>query len=309
MSYPKELRENTRIDEKTHPVQIFPNRAPQVKPGDMIMYLHWHEHFEIIVMQKGSGIFHIDSQPYEAQPGDVLFVPAGALHVGYSTSEGDTSYLAIVFNSSLFQNWVHDALHTKYVLPYLEGRVQLPVKPALLDPTCVDHYHLLEQAAEEFSAKQPAYQLMVKSQLHMLLTLLSRKFLPQQLPEQATNQYVQNRERFKTLIEYIEVNFAEKQTVADAAKQMNLNIHHFCKMFKKLTGRTFIDYVNVCRVNEAERLLLEGDLSITEVAGQVGCDNSNYFTKMYKKYKGIAPSQLRKSKLPTTKIPLSESFA
>lgn len=309
MSYPKELRENTRIDEKTHPVQIFTNHAYQKKPGDLILYLHWHEHFEIIVMQQGSGMFHIDSESYEARPGDVLFIPAGALHVGYSTCDGDIAYLAIVFNSSLFQNWMHDSLHTKYVLPYLEGRVHLPVMPTLIDPSCADYYYLLEQANSEFTAKQPAYQLMVKSQLHMLLTLLSRKFLPQQLPEQATNQYVQNRERFKMLIEYIEVNFADKQTVADAAKRMNLNIHHFCKMFKKLTGRTFIDYVNVCRVNEAERLLLAGDLSITEIAGLVGCDNSNYFTKMYKKYKGTAPSQIRKQQPEVNKIPLSEPIA
>ncbi|GLX71238.1 helix-turn-helix domain-containing protein [Paenibacillus glycanilyticus] len=309
MSYPKELRENTRIDEKTHPVQIFRNRSHQKQPGDLILYLHWHEHFEIIVMQQGSGIFHIDSESYEAHPGDVLFIPAGALHVGYSLCEGDISFLAIVFNSSLFQNWMHDSMHTKYVLPYLEGHVQLPVKPTQVDPSCADHYYLLEQANAEFTAKQPGYQLMVKSQLHMLLTLLSRKFLPQQLPEQATNQYVQNRERFKSLIEYIEASFADKQTVVDAAKRMNLNVHHFCKMFKKLTGRTFIDYVNVCRVNEAERLLLAGHLTITEIAGMVGCDNSNYFTKMYKKYKSVAPSQVRKLQAETTKIPLSEPIA
>ncbi|TCM98986.1 AraC-like DNA-binding protein [Paenibacillus sp. BK033] len=309
MSYPKELRENTRIDEKMHPVQFFSNRALQKKPGELILYLHWHEHFEIIVMQQGSAVFHIDSESYEAYPGDVLFVPAGALHVGYSLCEGDISYLAIVYNSSLFQNWMQDSLHTKYVLPYLEGRVQLPVKPTLLDPSCADNYYLLEQANSEFKAKQPAYQLMVKSQLHMLLTLLSRKFLPQQLPEQATNRYVHNREQFKALIEYIEASFADKQTVADAAKRMNLNVHHFCKMFKKLTGRTFIDYVNVCRVNEAERLLLAGELSITEIAGRVGCDNSNYFTKMYKKYKGVAPSQLRKQLSDANKIPLSVPIA
>ncbi|WP_435163328.1 helix-turn-helix domain-containing protein [Paenibacillus glycanilyticus] len=309
MSYPKELRENTRIDEKMHPVQIFSNRALQKKPGELILYLHWHEHFEIIVMQQGSAVFHIDSESYEALPGDVLFVPAGALHVGYSLCDGEISYLAIVYNSSLFQNWMQDSLHTKYVLPYLEGRVQLPVKPTRLDPSCADYYYLLEQANTEFIEKQPAYQLMVKSQLHMLLTLLSRKFLPQQLPEQATNQYVHNREQFKALIEYIEANFADKQTVADAARRMNLNVHHFCKMFKKLTGRTFIDYVNVCRVNEAERLLLAGDLSITEIAGRVGCDNSNYFTKMYRKYKGVPPSQIRKQLADANKIPLSEPIA
>ncbi|MFD1907037.1 helix-turn-helix domain-containing protein [Paenibacillus rhizoplanae] len=72
-------------------------------------------------------------------------------------------------------------------------------------------------------------------------------------------------------------------------------LFHFCKTFKKLTGRTFIDYVNFCRMDEAQRLLLETDLTITEISGRVGCDNPNYFTKLYKQYKGLTPSQARKT--------------
>jgi YesN/AraC family two-component response regulator len=56
----------------------------------------------------------------------------------------------------------------------------------------------------------------------------------------------------------------EKLTVEQAAKLVSLNPYHFCKTFKKLTGRTFIEYVNVYRVKEAERLLLETDLNVTE---------------------------------------------
>ncbi|MBB3109757.1 AraC-like DNA-binding protein [Paenibacillus phyllosphaerae] len=294
MTYPKELREMTRLAEKSYPFMVFHNRCDGAKQGQSILYLHWHEHFEIIVMQQGSGIFHIDSQPYEVHPGDVLFVPAGGLHVGYSTCEGDVAYVSIVFNGSLFNDYVHDGLHAKYVQPYLEGRIQLPVNPLLHDSGCAAHYRLLQEAIAEFKAKQPAYQLIVKSQLHLLFTLLARTFLPLQLPERAGSRFMENRERFKTLIAHIEKNFADKLTVDEAAGLLNLNPYHFCKQFKKQTGRTFVEYVNVCRMNEAERLLLEGELSVTEVAGKVGCDNPNYFTKVFKQYKGVTPSQVRR---------------
>lgn len=47
------------------------------------------------------------------------------------------------------------------------------------------------------------------------------------------------------------------------------------------------------RINEAERLLRESDLTITEIAGLVGCDNPNYFTKLFKQYKGMTPRAFR----------------
>lgn len=294
MTYPKELREQTSIADKEHPIHFFFNESRDAKIDQCILFLHWHEHFEIIVMLKGTGIFHIDSQPYEAAPGDVLFVPAGSLHTGFSTCEGDTAYTSIVFNGSLFQHWAHDSIHSRYVLPYLEGRVRLPVKPTLLEPSCADYYPLLDRAAEEFAAQQPGYQLVIVSQLHMLLTYLSRTFLPQQELGKLGRGPIPNEERFKFLIQYVESNLALKHTIDEAAKRLNLNPFHFCKMFKKLTGRTFIEYVNLCRVNEAERLLLETNLSVTEIAGLAGCDNPNYFTKLFKQYKGITPSQYRK---------------
>ncbi|MBC8079392.1 MAG: AraC family transcriptional regulator [Gorillibacterium sp.] len=294
MTYPKELRESTRLEEKTYPFCVFYSQYSNAIINQNIIGLHWHEHFEVIIMQKGTAIFHIDSQPYEVEQGDVLFVPAGGLHVGYSTCNGDIQHTAIVFNSALFNDWARDPMHLKIVAPFLEGHYRFPVWPAKQDPACIAYYSLLEQTMEEYRAKRPAYQLMIKMHLYLLFTHLARTFLPEHEARRSIERYSFNRERFKPFLHYLETNFAEKLTVEMAAKYVNLNPYHFCKMFKRLTGRTFIEYVNVCRMNEAERLLGAGNLTITEVASQVGCDNPNYFTKLFKQYKGSTPSQMRK---------------
>lgn len=294
MTYPKELREATYIADREYPIHFFFNECSGASAGQSILFLHWHEHFEIIVMRQGTGVFHVDSQPYEVGPGDVLFVPAGALHTGFSTCEDDVSYLAVVFNASLFQAWSHDPIHAQFVLPYLEGRAKLPVMPIQHDPSCASYYGLIDQAAAEFRAKAPGYQLVVQSQLYLLLAYLSRTFLPQQRADGARRGPVPNGEAFKALIRHVEENVGERHTIEDAARRLNLNPYHFCKSFKKLTGRTFIDFVNACKVEAAERLLLDTDLSITEVAGRVGCDNPNYFARMFKQAKGVTPSQYRK---------------
>ncbi|MBD2867478.1 helix-turn-helix transcriptional regulator [Paenibacillus arenilitoris] len=293
MTYPKELWENTRLEHKTYPVRLFRNARPDAKPNDCVLYLHWHEHFEIIIMREGSAVFHIDSRPYVADTGDVILIPGGGLHVGYALKEENVRYDCIVLNASLFNDWVHDPVHAQFVAPYLEGRLRFPVKPAEQDNAVLRYYSLLEEAVAELTEKPPAYQLVVKSKLHALFTLLSRTFLERQSGGKTSEPYFANRERFKQLIGWIETCFAEKMSVEQAAKQVSLNPYHFCKLFKKLTGRTFVEYVNVCRMNEAERLLHESSDSIAEIASRVGCENANYFTKLYKQYKGMTPSQAR----------------
>lgn len=296
MTYPQALWENTRLAHKTYPYMLFDNRCPDARMDQNILFLHWHEHFEIIIMREGSAVFHIDSRPYEMDPGDVLFVPAGGLHVGYSRCNGDIQFISIVFNGALFNDWSHDTIHAELVAPYAEGKLQLPVQPDKLNKDCAAHYVLLEQMVREFEAKQPGYPLVIKSHLHMLFTQLARTLLPHQAEGRVSSesQHNLNRERFKPLLRQVEERYAERWTIEQAAKVVSLNPYHFCKMFKKLTGRTFVEYVNMCRMNEAERLLRDTTDTVTEIAGQVGCDNPNYFTKLYKQYKGVTPSQVRR---------------
>lgn len=293
MTYPRDLWENTALENTVYPFQLFQNRCSGTHAGHCILYLHWHEHFELLVMRHGSAVFHVDSRPYTVVKGDVLMIPGGSLHVGYSLVEGDLHYDCIVVNASLFNDWLHDPVHHQFVAPYLEGRLQFPVK------ICRHEEHsgyvaLLEESITELRLRLPAYQLTVKSRLHLFLTLMARENKPSAEKADARGAYFPNRERFKQLIRQIESNLSDKVTVEEAARQVNLNPYYFCKLFKRLTGRTFIEYIHICRVKEARRLLTGTNESVTEIALLVGFDNPNYFTKLYKKHLGITPSMERK---------------
>lgn len=295
MTYPQELREKTDLRNSPYPVNVFHNRFPRAAKGAVVLFLHWHEHLEIIVMTAGHAVFHIDGKPFEAERGDVLIVPAGGLHVGYSAVDGDVEYVSIVFNASLLRSYAaHDPAHAQFISPYLEGDVHFPVKLDRSDENSAPYLALLQQAIQEFKAKELAYELTVKTYLYLLFTLLSRRYLPEARPHKAPALNSRHTDRFKTLLNFMEAHYAEPITVEQAAKLVNLNPFHFCKTFKKATGATFIEYMNLLRMNEAERLLKETDLTVTEIADAVGCGNANYFTKRFKQVKGLAPSQLRK---------------
>jgi len=294
VAYPWSLWENTPLGDKSYPVNFFRNRSPGIKQDEMIMYLHWHEHLEWIVMMEGHALFHIDSHPVEAKSGDILFVPPGGLHVGYNLFDEPVEYVSIVFNASLFSDHASDPLHVQYIVPYLTGAAKLPIKLEA-DSVIAEHiFPVLAQAINLFEQGGTAVPLIVKSSLYMLFIRIASHFHRQADGKKLSSQHSPGLDRFKQLIRYVETHYANKITVEQGARQVNLNPYHFCKTFKKLTGRTFIDYVNLCRMNEAERLLRETDLNVTEIALQVGCGNPNYFTKLYKQYKGVVPTLSRK---------------
>ncbi|MZQ82133.1 helix-turn-helix domain-containing protein [Paenibacillus sp. 5J-6] len=297
MTYPQDLREKTPLWDSNYPIRFYRNRSRMAKKDDTILNLHWHEHFEIIDMRAGKAQFHIDSRPYEASAGDLLFVPAGALHVGYNASDEDVEFVAVVFNASLLRMLHPDPVFERYMLPFLDGRAQLPAKLSASDELGAPFRRLIRESTDEFEQQAAAYELVIKHNFHLLFALLSRQFLPEKFVDKPAP--LRHSESFKPLIQHIEAHLAEPLSVEQAARMVNLNPYHFCKTFKKLTGRTFVDFVNWLRINEADRLLRETEWTVTEIAERIGCGNANYFTKLYKKYKSYPPSEVRRRLLST----------
>jgi len=94
-------------------------------------------------------------------------------------------------------------------------------------------------------------------------------------------------------IRYIEAFCTQPLTLEQVAEQVRLNPSYFCTMFKKETGQNFSDYLIICRVNEAKRLLRESDLRIAQICSAVGYTDYKHFSKVFSKSVGIKPSAYR----------------
>lgn len=82
----------------------------------------------------------------------------------------------------------------------------------------------------------------------------------------------------------------ELQEVADVAIMTK---EAFCRFFKERTGKTFTEYLNQIRIQQACKLLLETDLSISQIAFQVGFQNLSYFNRTFRKLGGSTPKAYR----------------
>ena len=100
-------------------------------------------------------------------------------------------------------------------------------------------------------------------------------------------QYMQKQqEGFEAIEQYIRENYTRQISLADMALHFHMNPVYFCQYFKKKKGITYVQFLNQVRMEEAKRLLQKGELSVEQIAGMVGIENSNYFGRLFKKIDG-----------------------
>lgn len=93
---------------------------------------------------------------------------------------------------------------------------------------------------------------------------------------------------------YIEENYMEEISLGQLAELVDMNASYLSSVFKKETGMTYSEYLILCRVKQASRLLVETNLSIGEIAHQSGYQDARYFSKRFSKQVGLKPSEYRK---------------
>ncbi|HJD02242.1 MAG TPA: AraC family transcriptional regulator [Candidatus Mediterraneibacter excrementavium] len=93
---------------------------------------------------------------------------------------------------------------------------------------------------------------------------------------------------------YIETNYSYPVTVEDIAYYVGISRSHLFRSFQSYMRRSPKDYLTSYRIKQACRLLRETDLSISTIAYSVGFENNLYFSKAFRKQKGVSPSEYRK---------------
>lgn len=76
----------------------------------------------------------------------------------------------------------------------------------------------------------------------------------------------------------------------------NMSNQHFCRLFKAYTGKTFIEFLSLYRLEQSNLLLITTDVPITQIPERTGFCNANYFARVYKNRYGHPPSYTRKNK-------------
>lgn len=95
-------------------------------------------------------------------------------------------------------------------------------------------------------------------------------------------------------IQFMEEHYQEEISLQEVADQLGVTPQHLSKLFKKETGKNYIDWLTHLRIEKAKEILLTGKVSIREVGYLVGIQDPNYFSRLFKKNVGVSPSEYLK---------------
>ncbi|MBE6594612.1 MAG: helix-turn-helix domain-containing protein [Ruminococcaceae bacterium] len=224
---------------------------------------HPIQFYELTLLVRGSLCYFLNGTPVQLQPGDAIFVKKGTHRARPVTGE-PADYVS--FN---FQTEAPPALPT-----HMAGVLEHDV-------------HLILAAADEISSiAETADNTALIHLLQALLLLLIHK--------QETKKIHPLTDK---ILQYLKQNTGRRITLSDIGALTYFSPVYCDTVFKRDMGRSIIDHLLEMRVSEAKALLLEGELSLKEIAERTGFGDSNYFSRIFKKRTGYTPLQYRKHTL------------
>ena len=115
-----------------------------------------------------------------------------------------------------------------------------------------------------------------------------------QIAPSVQNTVYRKNKQIKKVLTKIRNDYSKQLTLDDLANEAQLNKQYFCRAFKQVTGKTPIDYLNYYRIECAAEQLSLSYLSITDIALACGFNDLSYFNRLFKRNKGVTPSNYRK---------------
>uniref|UniRef100_UPI004027EC38 AraC family transcriptional regulator n=1 Tax=Eubacterium sp. TaxID=142586 RepID=UPI004027EC38 len=246
------------------------------------MPFHWHVEYEMIIVKKGQLKLILDGKSFYVNEGESAFISGGVVHGGIPE---ECEYYCIVFDlASLFKDV---ALCSKSVAIFLTNADCFTgVYGAERKQSAI-----MREILYSMQNRDNGYDLNVIGLLWKLLGA----FVSEPVISEGEQINKSQRQKLKDVLSYIRKNIDKNITLEELAQVSGMSPRYFCRVFKSMTGRTPIEYVNYYRIETASQMLITTGESVTDIALNCGFNDMSYFSKMFKKLKGISPSKFRQA--------------
>ena len=161
------------------------------------------------------------------------------------------------------------------------------IKPK--EKSAIHQTYTLNRIWNEYVENGLQNQKLIQAYLIALLCDLNIDYLP--LSNHKNKTAVELTNRFKKLLHQ---NICNSHKVSDFAKMLNISHNHLNKSIKLITQKSPSIWIRETLINEAKVLLFQSDLSIQEIASELGIDDQSYFARLFKKQEGVTPANYRK---------------
>lgn len=253
----------------------------------VMKHSHIHDYYEIYYLMAGTRRYFINHTLYNMEPGDVILVNKGDLHLTTMiSSEHYYERYLMTFNDNFVERVSQNIDRELFMNAFEVKKVHVPVSKRYAFEA------LIHKLSTECERNDEYADFLAYSHMAELIIFLDRCSSHSVVPFDDISVH---EERIQQVCKYI-INYYNQQiTLADISKMAYMSPTYFSKKFKKVTGFGFNEYLNNVRIKMATNMLVETQYSVTEIARFCGYKDSNYFGDVFKKIMGVSPSKYRKA--------------
>lgn len=249
-------------------------------------FWHYHPELELVYVNGGSGKRQIGSHVSYYRNGDLLLIGSNLPHCGFTDGLTKNESETVIQLRSDFLGE-----------PFFEIPEMRNVKSMLKSAGMGIVFH----GHEKRTIGSKIEELKDKKFYDRLLGLLEIL----KLLEEAENYTILNAQgfileteledhnRINIVFNFVKEEFTRPIALEEVANIVSMTVPSFCRYFKKITGKTFIRFLNEYRLVHAAKLLHEKQISILDVCFESGFNNFSHFNKLFRKFTGKAPSIYR----------------
>jgi len=237
------------------------------------------KNYNLALIYDGEVTFSFDSKNYDLTPGSLIFSKPDVIRSATNSLQHPVKLYAVDFI---------------YSCPLrIEGdwKITLPELPFLLNDKILDSFMLkkLISSFHELTKYWISDSLDKQLKCNMLLTGIINLLLVKAYGNDVAYDKVR---KVNKLTEFMTEHYHHHITLDTLASNIKISPNYLCSLFKEVTNKTPTEYLLNIRINKAKELLKDG-LSVTEVSSVVGFNDIYYFSKCFKKYTGLSPSQYK----------------
>ena len=262
-----------------------------VKPGSRPFIKHSHSRFEITVVNSGSGKYTTEKATFPMVAGDVFVFASNEVHCITNVDKDGLSITNLHFEPRYLaykENIGNNNFAQLCFSHSKEFQNRIPFDKA--ETIRTNHNNI----KKEFEQNDELLPKAVESYLNLILIDLIRN---QNYSSQTLNETKNHIKNMLYVYDYIEHHLCEEIKLNQLAEIVSVTPNYFSYLFKKLNGISLCDYINAKRIEKATRLITSSDSELTmlQIATRCGFNNTANFNKIFKKFKGFTPSELKRN--------------
>jgi AraC-like DNA-binding protein len=247
---------------------------------------HYHPEVELVYVNGGTGRRQIGSHVSYYTDGDLILIGSNLPHCGFTDAcTGNTSESVVQMKA--------DFLGPDFMnLPEMSGIRRLFEKSKAGLAFTGTAKKKIGEKIEILEYKSEFQRLLaILNILNELAStgeyeLLNADHLSMELQSKEN-------ERINAIFNYVKEHYQQPISLEAMGDLVHMTVPSFCRYFKKVTNKTFVQFVNEYRLVHASNLLSENKLSITEICYESGFNNFSHFNKSFRAFTGMSPSRYR----------------